>query len=94
MAPRSWLLFAGVVVLTVGFGLAGVYGAPATGYAIGFIRFEDGEPVSLEEFVSGFLIEDGTANFGRLAGVAVARDGALLFTDDTNGMIYRVSYEG
>ena len=35
MAPRSWLLFAGLVAATVGFGLAGVYGAPTTGYAIG-----------------------------------------------------------
>ncbi|WP_395693641.1 ATP-binding protein [Nocardioides sp.] len=35
MAARSWGWFAGLVALTVGFGLAAVYGAPATGAAIG-----------------------------------------------------------
>ena len=66
---------------------------PATGYKVSFIRFENGEPAGVEDFVTGFLIEDGTAHFGRLAGLAIAADGALLFTDDTNGMVYRVSPE-
>lgn len=67
---------------------------PATGYKIGFIAFESGFPVRIEDFVRGFLIEDGRAQFGRLAGVAVAPDGSLLFTDDDNGYVYRVSYVG
>ena len=29
-----------------------------------------------------------------MAGVAVASDGALLFGDDTNGMLYRVAWGG
>jgi glucose/arabinose dehydrogenase len=66
---------------------------PAVGYKIVFIRFEDGQPVGFEDFVTGFLIEDGHAHFGRLAGVAVAKDGSLLFSDDANGVVYRVSYE-
>lgn len=66
---------------------------PATGYRVAFIPFESGEPTVIEDFVSGFLIEDGTATFARPAGVAVAPDGALLFTDDTNGIVYRVQYE-
>jgi glucose/arabinose dehydrogenase len=66
---------------------------PATGYKIAYIRFENGQPVEIEDFVTGFLIENGTAHFGRLAGLAIAADGALLFTDDTNGMVYRVSSE-
>lgn len=66
---------------------------PATGYYVGFIPFEAGEPQAVEPFVSGFLINDGTAAFGRPAGVAVAPDGALLFTDDTNGIVYRVQHE-
>ena len=63
----------------------------ATGYKIARLVFNDaGEPVDYEDFVTGFLIEDGTAQFARLAGVAVAPDGALLFSDDQNGIVYRV----
>lgn len=67
---------------------------PATGYEIVRISFDDaGEPTGFEDFVTGFLIEDGAATFARPAGIAVAPDGSLLFTDDSNGVIYRVSYE-
>lgn len=66
---------------------------PATGYRVAFIPFEAGQPQAVESFVEGFLIDDGTATFGRPAGIAVAPDGALLFTDDTNGIVYRVQYE-
>lgn len=52
--------------------------------------FEGGTPVAIEDFVTGFLVESGNAHIGRPAGVAIAGDGALLFTDDANGMIYRV----
>jgi glucose/arabinose dehydrogenase len=65
---------------------------PATGYKLVFLPFSGGEPQAIEDFVTGFLIEDGTAQFGRLAGVAVSADGNLLFTDDANGVMYRVSY--
>jgi glucose/arabinose dehydrogenase len=57
------------------------------------VSFEDGEPTGFEDFVTGFLSEDGAEQFGRPAGIAVAADGALLFTDDDNGMVYRVTYE-
>jgi glucose/arabinose dehydrogenase len=63
----------------------------ATGYKIVRLRFDgEGAPLQFEDFVTGFLIEDGKAEFGRLAGIAVAADGALLFTDDENGVVYRV----
>jgi glucose/arabinose dehydrogenase len=65
---------------------------PATGYKVVRVRFENGRPTRFEDFLSGFLIEDGGAQFGRPAGLAVTRDGALLVSDDTNGMIYRVAY--
>ena len=45
-----------------------------------------------EPFVTGFVTPKG--EYGRLAGNAIAQDGSLLFTDDRNGMIYRVSYIG
>jgi len=67
---------------------------PATGYKVGRVVFENGRPVRIEDFVTGFLIEDGKAQFGRLAGIAVASDGSLLFTDDENGVVYRVTYVG
>jgi glucose/arabinose dehydrogenase len=65
---------------------------PATGYKVVRIRFEKGRPVRFEDFLTGFLIEDGKAHFGRPAGLAVARDGTLLVSDDTNGIVYRVSH--
>lgn len=66
---------------------------PPTGYRIARIDFQAGEPTAIRDFVSGFLIDDGRAVFGRPAGVAIASDGSLLFTDDTNGVIYRVRYD-
>ena len=65
---------------------------PATGYKVVRAHFENGRPTRFEDFLSGFLIEDGRAHFGRPAGLAVTRDGALLVSDDANGMIYRVAY--
>lgn len=65
---------------------------PATGYEIVRLVFEDGMPQRFEEFVTGFLSEDGQSTFGRPAGITVAPDGALIFSDDTSGVIYRVSY--
>lgn len=64
---------------------------PATGYNVSRVRFENGKPAGIEDFVTGFLIENGRAHFGRPAGLVVARDGALLISDDENGTIYRVS---
>ncbi len=65
---------------------------PASGYEIVRIRFEKGKPARIDPFVSGFLSEKG--EHGRPAGNAVAKDGSLLFTDDRNGIIYRLSYSG
>ena len=38
----------------------------------------------------GFMVDNDTV-WGRPAGVAVARDGALLVSDDANGTIFRVT---
>jgi glucose/arabinose dehydrogenase len=46
-----------------------------------------------EDFLTGFVLDNGDV-WGRPVGVAVARDGALLVTDDTSGSIWRVSYTG
>ncbi len=69
---------------------------PPSGYEITRIQFENGKPVSFDVFAQGFLSREGRqwVHKGRLAGVGQARDGALLVTDDTNGIIYRISYTG
>lgn len=68
---------------------------PPIGYEVVRIRFDaGGTPTAIEPFVSGWLIEGGRAHFGRLMGLAVARDGSLLVGDDANGVIYRISYGG
>jgi glucose/arabinose dehydrogenase len=67
---------------------------PPVGYEVVRIRFDDaGVPVAMEPFVSGWLIEDGRAHFGRPMGLAQAADGSLLMGDDENGVIYRISYD-
>jgi glucose/arabinose dehydrogenase len=67
----------------------------AVGYKIVHLDFDEaGQPVAFNDFVTGWLIEDGAAHFGRVAGLLVLQDGSLLISDDTNGMIYRVSYSG
>lgn len=65
---------------------------PPSGYEILRLRFKDGQPSGFEPFVTGFLTPEG--QYGRPCGNAVAADGSLLFTDDRNGVIYRVSYTG
>lgn len=65
---------------------------PAAGYEVVRVHFNQGEAQSIEPFVTGFLAPEG--EYGRPCGNAVALDGSLLFTDDRNGVLYRVSYTG
>jgi glucose/arabinose dehydrogenase len=66
---------------------------PPSGYEVVRIMFdESGQPTGFETFLSGFLIPEQLANFGRIAGLAIASDGSLLIAEDQNGVIYRVSY--
>ncbi len=64
---------------------------PASGYKVVFARFDNGTPTAFEDFVTGFMSPDGRTHYGRLAGLVVAGDGSVLFADDTNGIIYRVT---
>jgi glucose/arabinose dehydrogenase len=66
----------------------------AVGYKVVRIDFADGQPTQVEDFVSGFLLENGQAHFGRPAGLLVTDDGSLLLAEDTNGVIYRIRYLG
>jgi glucose/arabinose dehydrogenase len=66
---------------------------PPVGYEVVRIEHDDeGNPTAIEPFVTGWLIEGGSAFFGRLMGIAVAGDGALLVGDDENGVIYRIAH--
>lgn len=67
---------------------------PASGYEIVRVRFQDGQPRSVEPFVTGFLTDGGKTHIARPVGLAMAKDGALLMADDANGVIYRVAYTG
>jgi len=62
-----------------------------TGYKIVRLKVKNGVPAgTYEDFVTGFVI-DTKSVWGRPVGVAVARDGALLFSDDGGGMVWRVA---
>jgi glucose/arabinose dehydrogenase len=68
---------------------------PPAGYEVVQVMFDQtGNPIGIESFVSGWLLEGGRAHFGRLMGIAQAQDGTLIVGDDENGVIYRISYEG
>ncbi len=66
--------------------------AKRTGYKIVRVVLRDGAPTGeYEDFVTGFVIDDSRV-WGRPVGVAIAKDGSMLFTEDGNGTIWRVSY--
>lgn len=65
-----------------------------TGYKVVRIPVEGGKAVGhYEDFLVGFVTGDGDV-WGRPVGVAVAKDGALLVTDDQSGTVWRVGYGG
>jgi glucose/arabinose dehydrogenase/Cu/Zn superoxide dismutase len=68
--------------------------SPAAPAKIIRVRFQNGRPTRAEDFVTGFLRNNGQSLIGRPAGLLVAADGSLLVSDDANGAIYRVSYGG
>ena len=70
---------------------------PPSGYEVGRVRFQDGKPVKIETFLSGFLVSLGPDRWGAIGrpfGLATMPDGSLLVGDDLNGVIYRVRATG
>ncbi|MGV3557637.1 PQQ-dependent sugar dehydrogenase [Larkinella arboricola] len=67
--------------------------AQPTGYKVVRIHYENGKPTRVDDFVTGFLVNNNQAQFGRPVGITTMPDGSLLFTDDNNGVIYRVTYQ-
>ena len=60
------------------------------GYKIQRIHFEGGNPVSVEDFFTGFLSKDGKTRFGRPAGILVTDKNFVYVSDDEGGVIYRI----
>jgi len=68
--------------------------ARRTGYKVIRVPLKDGKATGeYEDFLTGFVTDKGDV-WGRPVGVAMAKDGALLVTDDASGTVWRVSYEG
>ncbi len=68
-----------------------------TGYKIVFVPFDKNHQPRgyYEDFVTGFLTDpSGPTTWGRPVGVLMLPDGSLLFTEEMNGRIYRVQYQG
>ena len=68
----------------------------ASGYKVAFFPMTNGKPGPLEDFMTGFLLNDGAGGtrverWGRPVGVTVARDGGLLISDDGSNRIWRIS---
>ena len=66
--------------------------ATRTGYKIVRIPLNNGVPTGrYDDFLTGFVTTDRNV-WGRPVGVAAARDGALLMTEDGNGTMWRIAY--
>ncbi|MGN6517935.1 MAG: PQQ-dependent sugar dehydrogenase [Dokdonella sp.] len=64
---------------------------PRTGYKVVRLRFANGAPTGeYVDFMTGFVVDDMHA-WGRPTGVAVARDGSLLVSEDQGGTLWRVT---
>jgi glucose/arabinose dehydrogenase len=65
-----------------------------TGYKIIRVIVKDGVPTGeYDDFATGFVINDSEV-WGRPVGVTVAKDGALLISEDASGTVWRISYTG
>jgi glucose/arabinose dehydrogenase len=67
--------------------------ATRSGYQVAFVAFKEGKPsADPVPFLTG-LVPDPTKDYvyGRIVGIAVAPDGALLVSDDGADVVYRVS---
>jgi glucose/arabinose dehydrogenase len=64
------------------------------GYKVIRVPMRDGKATGeFEDFLIGFVTKEGNV-WGRPVGVAVAKDGALMVTDDASGTVWRVAYTG
>ena len=65
-----------------------------SGYEVVRVPLEGGHASGVyQDFLTSFVTANGDV-WGRPVGVAVAKDGALMVTDDGSGSIWRISYKG
>ena len=67
----------------------------AVGYKVVFVPMTNGRPGPVEDFLTGFVVNDGSGGasierWGRPVGVTVAPDGSLLVSDDGSQRIWRI----
>ncbi len=62
------------------------------GYRIALLKFKQGQPVSEQAFITGWLTAEGKV-LGRPTDILQMPDGSLLIADDTLGVVYRVEYK-
>jgi glucose/arabinose dehydrogenase len=66
--------------------------ARLTGYKVIYLEMRAGQPTGeYVDFMTGFVTSEGEV-WGRPVALAVARDGALLVSDDAGNRIWRVAY--
>ena len=63
-----------------------------TGYKVVRVKITNGEPGTIQDFISGWL--EGGKSWGRPVDVIVGPEGGLYISDDKGGVIYRVYYSG
>ena len=71
----------------------------AAGYKVVFFPMVNGRPGPIEDFMFNLLASNGTNGtpiqaWARPVGVTVARDGALLVSDDSSNRIWKIAAEG
>jgi glucose/arabinose dehydrogenase/mono/diheme cytochrome c family protein len=80
----------------VGDGFAVLHGswnrAFRTGHKIVRVKMKNDEPTGeYEDFLTGFIVDDGNA-WARPVAAAVMNDGSMLLSDDGSNVVYRISY--
>jgi glucose/arabinose dehydrogenase len=63
------------------------------GYRVSLVRMKDNKAAGYETFASGWLDDATQTAWGRPVDVLVLADGSMLVSDDTAGVIYRITYK-
>jgi glucose/arabinose dehydrogenase len=65
-----------------------------TGYEVIRVMMKNGKATGeYQDFMNGFVVSD-TEVWGRPVGITVAQDGALIVTDDTSNIVWRIAASG
>lgn len=64
------------------------------GYRVSLVAVDGDKGTSYDTFASGWLDDATQKNWGRPVDVLILEDGSMLVSDDTAGVIYRITYTG